>query len=393
MNAEMVAADRAREIREAARSWRRAGFVSAEVLDRILPRYPDDRIRFGAGFRALAFIFTGIGAWATVGLSMVLVEPSGSAGWGALLCFWAGACFVLTELQIGPGRRAEAGAEGATAYSSVLLAVFGFVAFADALSTDTGARTILIQVLGASCLVCALTAWRWGDRLLCAGAALSAYALLAHTSQGRLLWLLLSAALIPLCLKAARDARLAPSHRSGAVIVGAVAILALYGAAHIWSFDQRMIESAHSYSLTHPPLPLRPLSILATALLPPLLLIVGWRRREPLLIYSGLLLIGVSIATIRLYRAVMPLSLALILIGAACLAVALGMRRFLRSGEKGERAGFTADPLFDDTNRTEAIRSVVAVATFSPAAHAAPARPAFEGGGGSFGGGGASGGY
>ena len=393
MNREMVAAERAREVREAARSWRRAGFVSTEVLNRILPLYPDDRIRFGPGFRALAFIFTGIGVWATVGLSMVLLKPSGSAGWGALLGFWAGACFVLTELQIGPGRRADAGAESATAYSSVLLAVLGFVAFADALTTDTGSRAIMVQALGASSVLCALTAWRWGDRLLSAGAALSGFALLAHTSQGRLLWLVVSVALIPICLKGARDARLAPSHRSGAAIVGAVAIVALYGAVHIWSFDQRMIESAHSYSLTQTPLPLRPLSILATALLPPLLLIVGWRRREPLLIYSGLLLIGVSIATIRLYRAVMPLSLALILIGAACLAVALGVRRFLRSGEKGERAGFTADPLFDDTNRTEAIRSVVAVATFAPAAQAAPARPAFEGGGGSFGGGGASGAY
>lgn len=393
MSPEMEASERAQEVRDAARSWRRAGFVSAEVIDRVLSRYPDDRIRFGPGFRALAFIFTGIGVWAMVGLSMVLLEPPGSAGWGALLLFWAGVCFVLTELQIGPGRRADAGAESATAYSAVLLAVLGFVAFADALTTDTGARTILIQVLGASCFLCALTAWRWGDRLLSAGAAISAYALLAHTSQGRLLWLVVSVTLIPVCLRGARDARLAPSHRSGAAIVGAVAILALYGAAHIWSFDQRLIESAHSYSLTQRPLPLRPLSILATALLPPLLLIVGWRRREPMLIYSGLLLIGISIATIRLYRAVMPLSVALVLIGAVCLAVAIGVRRFLRSGDKGERAGFTADPLFDDSNRTEAIRSVVAVASFSPAAQATPIRPAFQGGGGSFGGGGASGGY
>lgn len=393
MSPEMVAAERAREVREAAKSWRQAGFVSAFVLDRILALYPDDRLRFGPGFRALAFIFTGIGVWATVGLSMVLLKPSGSASWSALLCLWAGACFMLTEMQIGALRRAEAGAESATAYSSVLLAVFGFVAFADALTTETGSRAFMVQALGASSVLCALTAWRWGDRLLSAGAAFSGYALLAQMSQGRLLWLVVSVTLIPLCLKGARDPRLAPSHRSGAAIVGAVSILALYGAVHIWSFDQRLIESAHSYSLTQTPLPLRPLSILATALLPPLLLIVGWRRREPLLIYSGLLLIGVSIATVRLYRAVMPLSVALVLIGAACLAVGLGVRRFLRSGDKGERAGFTADPLFDDTNRTEAIRSAVAVASFSPAAQVAPARPAFQSGGGSFGGGGASGDY
>jgi hypothetical protein len=393
MTRDAVAAERALDVREAARAWRRAGFVSGEVLDRILPRYPDDRHRFGPGFRALAFIFTGIGVFATVGLSMVLIEPVGSEDWAVLLGFWAVVCFGLTELQTGAGRRAQAGAESATAYSSVALAAFGFVALSDAFGAGSGGRGFAMRVLGACLILCVFTAWRWGDRLLSAGAAFSTYALLALTSQGRVLWLVVSLALIPLCLKGARSPRLSPSHRGGATVVGAVAIVALYGAVHIWSFDQRLIESVHSHSPAQAPLLWRPLSILATALLPPLLLFVGWRRREPLFIYSGLLLIGISIATIRLYHAAIPLSVALVLIGAACLAVALGVRRWLRSGHAGERDGFTADPLFDDTNRTEAIRSVVAMATFSPPAGAAPSRPAFEGGGGSFGGGGASGTY
>jgi hypothetical protein len=180
------------------------------------------------------------------------------------------------------------------------------------------------------------------------------------------------------------------------VIVGAIAVLALYGALHIWSFDEHLVESmsvvAHGGSADVQPT-LRTLSILATALLPPLLLRIGWRRREPLLLYAGLLLVGASIATIRLYREIMPLSLALILIGTACLALAFAARRWLRAGERGERGGFTADPLFDNTNRTEAIRSVVAMASFTPAAQAPGTRPAFEGGGGGFGGGGATGSY
>ena len=103
--------------------------------------------------------------------------------------------------------------------------------------------------------------------------------------------------------------------------------------------------------------------------------------------------IGVSIATIRLYREVMPLSLALILIGGSSLALALGVRRFLRAGPKGERHGFTADPLLDNSNRTEAIRIVTTMASFAPTAQAAPDRSGFEGGGGGFGGGGATGTY
>ena len=194
-------------------------------------------------------------------------------------------------------------------------------------------------------------------------------------------------------MRTARDRRLAPSHRNGAVIVGAVSILALYAAVHIWSFDERLIEAVDRVGDSAPPLAFRPLSILATALLPPALFLIGWRLRELLLVYAGLLLTFASIATIRLYREVMPLSLALILIGASCLALALGTRRWLRAGRSGERDGFTADPLFSEGNGTEAVRSVVAMASFTPAAETAPSRSGFEGGGGSFGGGGATGNF
>lgn len=393
MNAEWSAAERAKQVRDEARGWRRAGFVNDEVLRRTLSLFPDDRQRFGPGFRALAFLFAGFAAVVLVGLALVLFEPRADSALGLHLIFWAVVLTWLTELQRGPWKRADAGAESATAYAAVILGVLGLIALteslpADARLTGTTTRTLVILFL-----TCAAAAWRYGDAVLFAGGALSGFALLAQTGQGRLLWILVGALLVPACLRAARDARLPPSHRRGSVIVGAVAILALYAAVHVWSFDQRLIEWTHDFEAPPGLWSFRWLSILATALLPPFLLGLGWRRREPLLLYSGLLLIGVSIATIRLYHSILPLSFALILIGGACLAVALGVRRWLRAGEQGERDGFTADPLFDDTNRTEAIRAVVAVASFTPAAQPATSRPAFEGGGGSFGGGGATGGF
>lgn len=392
MNPQIAAAERAKQIRDAARAWRTAGFASEVVLARIVSLYPDDRRRFGPGFRALAFIFTGVSVWAIFGLLILLVKPSGSTNWGLLCCFWAAVCVALTELQMGPARRADAGGESATAYSAVAFAVFGALAFSDTVGSDSLGGYFRVA-LAAGFVFCLMGAARWGDRILSAGAALTGFGLLAQSSHGRLLWISAALIVLPIGLSSARKPHLSPSHRAGLAAVVVLAVLALYAAVHIWSYDQRLIEGLHSSELSQPPLRFRPLFILATALLPPLLLILGWRRLEPLLLYSGLVLIGVSIATIRLYHAVMPLSFALILIGSACLALALGVRRWLRSGPAGERHGFTADPLFDDTNRTEAIRSVVAVATFTPAAQEAPGRPAFEGGGGSFGGAGASGGY
>lgn len=391
MRAAVVAAERARHVRDAARAWRRAGLIGEEALRTIVARYPDDRRRFGPGFRALAFVFTVIASWALIGLWIVLFNPNLDRGAGFLAggMLWV----AFTEFQRGHLKRADAGAEAATALIAGVLAVAsGAIGFGGSRVED-----FLLRFLVAAFLVSSAAAWRWGDKLFFLGASLSGFGLLAQPGQGRLLWILASAILIPACVRAARDQRLSPSHRSGAVIVGVVAVLALYSAVHVWSWDQGVVEQLRLASSLAPAGPqgpfLRSLSILATAVLPPVLFLAGWRRREPLLLYGGLLLIGASIATIRLYREVMPLSLALILIGAACLTLALSVRRWLRSGMGGERHGFTADPLFDNTNRTEVIRTVVAMASFTPAAQPAPARSSFDGGGGGFGGGGASGTY
>ncbi len=395
MRVEVVAAERAKDVRDAARAWHRAGFIVEEVLSRIVSLYPDDRRRLGPGFRALAFIFAGVAALAMVGVGLIKATHRDAVS--GLLVFWAVVMALLTELQRGPWKRHDAGAESATATMAALFAVVASVIAGIDPFIDSS-NEWLIRLFTSACAICVVAAWRWGDRLFFLGTALSGFGLLAQTGHGRLLWLLASLILIPTCLRAARHARLAPSHRNGAMILGAVAVVALYGSIHIWSWDQRAIESMDSAA---PPStsdaaalrPFRSLSILATALLPPGLLLIGWRRREPSLLYAGLLLIGVSIATIRLYHAIMPLSFALIRIGACCLALALWVRRWLRSGERGERAGYTADPLFDRANRTDAIQSVVAMASFTPAAQAASTRPAFEGSGGNFGGGGATGNY
>lgn len=391
MNAEIVSAERAKEARDAARGWRRAGFIPEETLNRVIEVYPDDRRRFGPGFRALAFTFALLGSFTLIGLWFDLFDSNPSNG--GIFFVWALALAALTELQRGAWRRADAGAESATAFAAVVLAMIsGTIGF-------EGGRFdgAVMRFLVSSFLACSIAGWHWGDSLFYLGAGLSGFGLLAQAPHGRLFWIAAALTVVPVCLRCARLERFAPSFRKGLVILGAIAVLALYGAVHVWSLDQHLIESlsaiARAGATSVGGTGLRSLSIMATTLLPPVLLVIGWRRREPLLLYAGILLIGASIATIRLYRQVMPLSFALILIGAACIALALGVRRWLRSGDKGERDGFTADPLFDNTNRTEAIRSVVALASFTPAARPPSSPPAFQGGGGGFGGGGATGSF
>jgi hypothetical protein len=383
---DIVAAERAREVRDAIRAWRRGGFIGEASEAQALARYPDDRVRFGLGFRILAFVFAFIGAGAIAGFSALFLPTSGSGQF--FFAFWAVAMTALTEAQRGPGRREGAGAESATALHAVFFAIAACFAGAG------GSSETLLRLLAASFLFCGAAAWRWGDRVFFLGAALAGFGLLAQNERGRLYWIVAAIPMIVTSLRAARSRRLAPSHRDGAMIVGVIAILALYFALHVFSWDERLVEGLNIFESTQGERALsgswRGLCIATTSLLPPALLLAGWRRREPFLLYSGLLLLGVSIATVRLYRQVMPLSFALILLGASLLLLVHALRRWLRTGAGGERDGFTADPLLDDTNRTEVVRVAAAVASFTPASRS-DAGDGFVGKGGSFGGGGATG--
>ena len=130
-------------------------------------------------------------------------------------------------------------------------------------------------------------------------------------------------------------------------------------------------------------------SALATALLPPAVLAWGLRSRRTFLIDTGIVLVALSLVTLRQYVHIAPLWVMLILSGAALVILALVVERALRRAPAGEIAGFTGEPLFSDERRLHALQVVPVVATFTAAPGAAAQEKDFTGGGGKFGGGGA----
>jgi hypothetical protein len=125
--------------------------------------------------------------------------------------------------------------------------------------------------------------------------------------------------------------------------------------------------------------------------MPLLLLGAGWRRRESLLVITGLAGLAASVATLQHYRPLLPDAYLLLLAGLITLAATLGCRRWLRSGPGGERRGWTADALFTGGNQPDAVRDVMGAIVLRPAAGAAG--PPGRAGEGRFGGGGATGNY
>lgn len=121
-----------------------------------------------------------------------------------------------------------------------------------------------------------------------------------------------------------------------------------------------------------------------TIALPFVYIALGLKRKEVILLRSGLILIAAAAFTFRNYYHIMPIEGALSLVGAALLAIAYGVIRYLKTPKKG----FTYEEIDDDQLLDKIkVESLIVSETFSGPASAPEGSRM---GGGSFGGGGAS---
>jgi hypothetical protein len=377
-------ADRFKDVRDAARAWRRTGAIDEAAEGAVLAAWPDDRRRLGPALRALSFLFTTIGLVALFGF-LALTLRLDRDGW--FFCIAYGLVLVgATEWQLGPMRRSEGGTETATSLVGVGFLLGGSLWLLDSAgvhgaSFETAAWSGAAFVFAAACA-------RWGIESYAVLAALCLFGFLSTLPAPRALFVLAALPLLAAALFGEVSPRLAPSHRRGAVGVQAVAVAALYLAVHLGSWDKRLLERTLGAS---PPV-LRPLFVAATAVLP--LLVIGLAvrlRRRALLAFGVLCLVG-SLVTLRFYVHLAPLYVVLTLGGVAAAALALGLERWLAAGRDRQRGGFTAEALFDDERRLRAVEIAVAASQAGPAAKR-PASAGIERGGGRFGGGGATGSY
>jgi hypothetical protein len=127
---------------------------------------------------------------------------------------------------------------------------------------------------------------------------------------------------------------------------------------------------------------------ICTIIVPPIYLYLGIRKKDAVLLRTGMILLAAIVFTIRYYHSVMPLEMAMVLGGLVLTLAAWQLIRYL----KAPRHGFTYEepetPSLADKLRLE---SLIIAQTYAPAAHTSGNDMNF--GGGSGGGGGASGDY
>src|SRR5262249_45295598 len=115
VRADAERADRFKDVRDAARAWRRAGAIDEPTLAAVEAAYPDDRRRLGPALRTLTFVFTTIGVIALAGFLVVGVHWN-ERDFGGFFLVYGLLLAGATEWQLVSGRRSQAGTEAATGF-------------------------------------------------------------------------------------------------------------------------------------------------------------------------------------------------------------------------------------------------------------------------------------
>ncbi|HEY6000704.1 MAG TPA: hypothetical protein VI078_15565 [bacterium] len=389
-----VAADRADEVRRAARGWHEGGLIDDDALAAVTAEHPAPGPRLGAAWRVLVFICVAVGCYAATFFGFITFGVREAGAVGTILLAAGAALALLTDVVLDRCSFRPTGAEAATS----LLAVSFLAAAAFVLNDHfhlRGAPATGIAFAWTA-TVSALAAWRWGFRLYAAAAAVAILVAAAQLPHPRLAWVTVAAGLALGAHAALRRREFAPSHRDGVALVRIVALAAVYVALNYYSTDKGLIEElGRAAGAPHRRAGeiARWLAAAGSALYPLWLLAWGVRRKDRGVIALGIVAAALSLATVRFYVHVAPLWVVLAAGGAALAGGSLLIERWLRAGKDGERAGFTAAPLYDE-GRRERLLPVAAALALAPGARSLPDEPrGIEGKGGTFGGGGAGGAF
>jgi uncharacterized membrane protein YgcG len=383
--------ERAAEVHEAAQGWLRVGAIDEPTGQAIRGAFPDPCVTPSAVWRVLTACVVAAVILCTFGAFSITSHP-GDIGEQVLLFLFAGASLVAADLLEASPRFARRGAAGAASFLGVGFLFVGFGLFLlDTMQMrfDDALDLILIT----SVLAWAAGCRRWGSPLFAALSAISLFLFLGRLPYGRVLCALVGMALAGLAARRLEKASWAPSHRRAAAVLVAAGIMAAYAAVNVYSLDEHLLEDLGRFAERRivPSWGLVVLSAFATAVVPPAVLVWGARSRRTFLLDTGIVLLALSLLTLRHYVHIAPLWAMLILSGAALVILALAVERALWRAPAGDIAGFTADALFSDERRQHALQVVPVVAAFTSAAPGPTAQEKdFTGGGGKFGGGGAA---
>lgn len=318
-------------------------------------------------------------------LSMVLVwlvtDASSDEGIMALLIFFALVCYGLLEFMVKLKKYYNAGIDNILQAATVLLIVSAFVVN----DFDTSYETI-------SCITMIVSLWfaiRFTDAFMTIVCfiALIAFFFFLYIKLGTIgkltapfALMLLSMLLYMLMQKLAATHNLI-IYKYCIEWVRLLTLITFYAAGNYYVVNELSTEMFGTAAA------LAPLFWIFTFTIPPFYIFYGLKKKDNLFYRTGIVLMILSVLTVRYYHTVMPAEIAMIIFGSLIVAITYALIKYLSTPKKG----FT----FENTGHKEKMMidaEALIIAQVFGKKHI-PQNNAVQFGGGSSGGGGATGGY
>ncbi|HTN16924.1 MAG TPA: hypothetical protein VL092_04525 [Chitinophagaceae bacterium] len=379
------------------KQWYDAGLLNEEQYDATVTKYPYNFYSPNLFVKIGLFLFTCIAVSATLGfyalLFMDAFEGEGFVTFTAF--FFACATFGILEFLIRHTRIHHSGNDEALLYIALSAVAIGISGLFD-YNFSTTNSTLLFCVLMSPVLLAAVI--RYADRLVALVLSLFCYAIffLLIKKTGPVAKLIMPFALMILSVPVYVYARKLKNQqrfffwKECISVFETVALLVFYGAGNYYVIRE---SGAAFFGMVLKPgqdIPLAFFFYAFTAFIPLLYVFFGLKRKDKLLLWAGLLLIGIAVLTFKYYFSLGHTELTLTGAGSIMILVAYAAIRYLKT----PKHGITFDEATDEEHflKTNA-EAIVLAQTFAHPGAAAEKNSGPDFGGGASGGGGAGGSF
>ena len=346
-------------LREQVRDWTRAGLIDAAQSAQFDPELRVDLRRTGTMLRLGLALFTAIVVAAAAGLVFVVLDLRGEGAVGAVAAVMAVACIAAAETLVRRYRLYRHGVEEILAVAAVILC-----GTSAAMLTATGVGRFeedvaLMAGLAAAAAAAFAVYRRFGYQYAAVGAMACAALIPLPMAVADSVKRLLAAAVLAACFAAARALRRRHgdefpgdegANLQAAAFIGVYFAMNLHASSVVFSWTRPGQERWFWWA-----------SYVATWGLPVIGLWAGIRERERRMIDAALIAAIATLLTNKLYLDWPLQTWDPMLLGALLVAVAVTVRRWLGSGDGGERHGFTPVRLVESEARTIRLLGLVSI--------------------------------
>jgi len=301
---------------------------------------------------------------------------------GMICVFFAAVCYTALEAMVRAKHHYQSGVDDALLWTSAGLLLVGINIMGN-ISPLANAVIILI--------IAVFFTLRFADRLMALVIAVASLAVIFFmlTKMGTIakaitpFTLMLSAVFLYLVSKKNIGSRWYRYYKKCFTVISITALVCFYLVGNYFVVREASIKFFNLPLGDMDAIPFGWLFWVFTSFIPLLYIAWGIQKKDVVLIRCGVLLLGVTVFTVRYYYHVMPAETAMIIAGLLLVAVSYALIKFL----KEPRSGFTSLPsAIDNNNGLQNIEAILVAETFT--GHQQQTGTNF--GGGSFGGAGAT---